>query len=186
MTYLEGILVSSDGHVNTAAMGARIQGDTLHARVFIPSDTARNLGKNHRFTFSLTADPELFFKGALTGHDSPGEPELEEDEMVSTDGFYYPKKASKVHFCHITSIIKRTVRDEYGRGELLDVTASILRVQGDERFIGREHPLVDVMVHLSRYSMVGEEQKRVMEARVKELSSDPTGKKIMEWMESQP
>ncbi len=187
MVHREGILVSTDGWVNTAAMGADIDEDLIRFRIFRPSDTAWNLKKNKEFTFSLTDDPMLFYKAALTGHDTQ-QPELLEDELVEEDGFYYPKKATRVFFCRVISTKDISIKDAFGSADLLTVEASIVRDTGEADFIGRENHLVDIMVHLTRYIISNEDKKEAIKMYVESILEDddsPTAKKLIQWMEEQ-
>ncbi len=185
MVHREGILVSTDGWVNTAAMGADVDEDLIRFRIFRPSDTAYNLKEKKEFTFSLTDDPMLFYKAALTGHNTQ-EPELEEDELIDEDGLYYPKKATRVYFCRVISTEDISIKDTYGSAEILTVEARILRHTGEADFIGRENPLVDIMVHLTRYIISDDDKKEAIEGYVKsilEKEDSPTAEKIAQWME---
>ncbi len=153
MVHREGILVSWNHHVNAAAVGADIEKDKMSFRIYKPADTAKNLEHNSRFTYSLTDSPELFYKASLTGADSSS-CELDSEEIKEEDGFYYPVKATQTHFCKISKITPGVVTDEYGTSEILDLEAEILSHKGKENYIQREDPLVDAMVHASRYQIL--------------------------------
>ncbi|MFO8109476.1 MAG: DUF447 family protein [Thermoplasmata archaeon] len=186
MVHREGILVSRDGWTNTAAMGADIDDDLIRFRIFRPSDTAENLKKNKQFTFSLTDDPIIFYKAALTGYNSP-QPELREEELIHRDIFYYPKKATRVFFCEVSSTREVSTRDDYGTADILEVKAVVLDTQGDGPYIDRDDPLVDAMVHATRYAIATGERKKELEERIEGLLDDlesPIARRIKEWMEA--
>ncbi len=119
--------------------------------LYFPSDTARRLDEGIPFTFSLTNDPELFYRAALTGHDEPNMPELDLHDLEEKgERYLYPSKASKTYFCEVkrTEVIKET--DQYGEAKIKLIEGKILEKKGEGEYIGRENPLVDAMVHASR------------------------------------
>lgn len=156
--------------MNAAAIGADIDRDSgeLNFRSYRPSNTSVNLVVGSRFTFSLTEDPKLFFKAALTGNNS-SKPELSKDELCSKEGFFFPKESVMTFFCRINDMDPGSVVDEYGESEYLDYQADILRVSGSGEGIGREDPLVDAMVHASRYHIADEEKKRELRQTIKDI-----------------
>ncbi len=154
-------MVSWNHHVNAAAIGVGIDMNRreLTFRVYHPSDTARNLGVCANFTFSLSDSPELFYKAALTGNNGPGS-ELSPDELVTEDGFYYPRDASRIFFCRLESTVSGFANDKYGRTPYGEHKAYILGTKGEGVYIGRENPYLDAMVHASRYHIVTDEGLR--------------------------
>ncbi len=172
MTYYEGILVSSGESINSAAIGAEIEDSTLGCQIYRPSDTARNLNEGSRFTFSLTDDPLLFFKGALTGHDSPTEEEIEPEDLEEKDGFYHPEEANRVYFCEVKKFGEMSQEDEYGEAKIKLVEAEVLDVEGEDDHIGRDDPLVDAMVHATRMYVADEAQREELEKKIREVLSD--------------
>ncbi len=168
MEYREGILVSEGGWVNAAAIGAEISEKHIFFAIYRPSDTAANLEENMRFTFSLTDDPWLFYKAALTGHNTPF-PELSEDELKGCPPFIYPSKATCIYFCRVNKISRERKKDEYGLASLYKVTADILEKRGEENYIGRDNPLVDAMVYASRYHIANKRQKDIIRNKIGQI-----------------
>ena len=159
MVHLEGVLVSWNHHINAAAMGVNIEDNKMSLRVYLPSDTGNNLELNKKFTYSLTDDPELFFKAALTGANT-GFSELEDNDIESEGCYFFPKKATQTFFCEADEIVKRTIKDRYGTSDVLDITALITGKKGEGEYIQRENPLIDAMVHATRYPIVEDEPTR--------------------------
>ncbi len=175
MVHREGILVSWNHHVNAAAVGADIEKDEISFRIYKPADTAKNLEHNSRFTYSLTDTPELFYKAALTGADSSSG-ELDSEEIKEEDGFYYPVKATQTYFCKVTRITNDTVTDEYGTSDIRYIKAEILYHKGKGSYIQRKNPLVDAMVHASRYRIANDEaMKERIRRKVTEILKDEKG-----------
>ncbi len=170
-------MISWNGHVNASAIGADIDRDELELkfRVYCPSDTERNLRVNPRFTYSLTDNPRLLFKAALTGNNQPV-CELNKGEILAKDDFHYPRDATRVYFCQLKDSLHGTVTDEYGSSEYYEHTASILHHHGDGVSIGREDPHIDAMVYASRYNLVdGEKIKNEIRQRVKKILKGEKG-----------
>ncbi|MBS3816988.1 MAG: DUF447 family protein [Candidatus Thermoplasmatota archaeon] len=188
MAYYEGILTSTNHLINSAAIGAEIKEDKIVCEIYRPSDTARNLDENKRFTFSLTADPTLFFKGSLTGHNDPDYEEIGEEELKKEEDFFYPVNSTKTYFCRVKDIDEKKVRDEYGGSELKKVTAPIIEEKGEKNnYIGRKNPLVDAMVHATRIYVADERQKKKIREKVREILKDNESelkKKILEFIEA--
>lgn len=173
MTCYEGILVSRNSVVNAAAIGAKIEVPRIEFGVYMPSDTARNLDREVRFTYSLTKDPSLFFKAALTGHDDPKINEINKRELIVDGDFIYPKNAGKVYFCEVEETSKKTVQDKYGSSEIKEVKGKILEARGEEkRYLDRGDPLVDALVHASRICVADESQKRQLYSKIKSRLKD--------------
>ncbi|GEM_PF-1675762 len=171
MVYHEGILVTSNEVVNAAAIGADIEASKIRCMIYRPSDTARNLESEKRFTYCLTDDPLLFFKGALTGNDEPKSPELSEEELCLQDDFFYPKKATKVYFCTVDSTFEKYIFDEYGEARLKGVEGTIIcenKIR-EAQPLDREDPLVDAMVHATRLSIADEEKKESLQGKIREI-----------------
>ncbi len=167
MTYYEGLLLSEDDRINLAAIGAEIEDSKLGCQIYRPSDTARNLKKGFRFTYCLTDDPSLFFKGALTGHDDPDYSEIDEDRLKEEEGLSYPKKATRVYFCDVERTTEIKEEDEYGEARIKLVEAKILEKKMQGEYIGRENPLIEAMVPASRMYVAEGEQKSTLERKVK-------------------
>ncbi len=188
MPYREGILVSSNDWINTAAAGAEIEDEMIALRLYRPSDTARNLSHIDRFTFSLTDDPLLFFKASLTGHDT-GEPELKDAELVREGPYAYPERATKVYFCRVRSRKESTLHDRYGSVDILNVNAKIESVLGEGPFIDRSDPRVDAMVYATRYPIATGSQREQIKEKIEGLlqEDDSTvGRMIMGWLGDEP
>ncbi|MEF8832946.1 MAG: DUF447 domain-containing protein, partial [Candidatus Thermoplasmatota archaeon] len=150
MSYYEGILITTDDRSNAAAIGAEIKGDKIGCQVYLPSDTGRRLDEGVRFTYSLTKDPELFYKAALTGHDEPDMSELTAKDLKNEgEDFFYPSEATKIYFCEVKRTKKITEKDEYGEAKIKLIEAEVLKEKGTKEYIGRENPFVDAMVYAS-------------------------------------
>ncbi len=188
MTYREGILVSENTVVNAAAIGAEIDHPVIEFEVYIPSDTARNLDKGVRFTYSLTKDPSLFFKAALTGHDDPRSAELDKSQLITEGDFIYPKEVTKVYFCEVEEVSKKTIQDEYGTSELKEIKGNISEKMGGKKdLLDRENSLIDAMVYASRMYVADERQKKQIYKKVKSVLKDtesPLKKKIIGFVEA--
>ncbi|MFO7991007.1 MAG: DUF447 family protein [Thermoplasmata archaeon] len=182
MEHLEGILVSRNEHINTSAAGADIEGSNLFFRIYSPSNTFSNLTKTDRFTFSLTDDRELFYRGALIGHDNEVQ-ELRNEELKKDDGHPYPEGASKVFFCSIIFRQIKTVKDEYGCSDVLFVKTKVTKSIGEGEYIQREDPHVNALVHASRYHIASPEQKKQIRSRVRKIlknEEDNLSQKILD------
>ncbi|MEF8873127.1 MAG: DUF447 domain-containing protein [Candidatus Thermoplasmatota archaeon] len=180
MVYHEGILVSSNEVVNAAAIGADIETQKIRCRVYRPSDTARNLEPREKFTFSLTDDPSLFFKGALTGRDEPDNAELSEEELSRQDAFFYPDRATKVYFCRVESTSEKKITDRYGETRLKRVEGKVLfeEQKNKGQHLDRKNPLLDAMVHASRLPVADERQRKDLQKKVRSVlnSFEPDSK----------
>ncbi len=187
MSYYEGILVTTDHRPNAAAIGAEIEGDRIGSQVYLPSDTARRLDEEVRFTFSLTTDPGLFYKAALTGHNEPDKAELESQNLKDEgDDFIYPSKATKTYYCEVKRTKMITEKDDYGKANIKLIEAEILKEKGVGEYIGRENLLVDAMVYASRMFVADEEQKEKIRERVKSVLEDTESdlkEKILDFVE---
>lgn len=187
MSYYEGILITTDNRPNAAAIGAEIEDDKIGSHVYLPSDTGRRLNEGVRFTYSLTKDPELFYKSALTGHDEPDVPELSTENLKKQgEGFFYPSEATKIYFCEVNRTRKITEKDEYGEAKIKLIEAKVLKERGNEEYIGRENPFVDAMVYASRMFVADEEQKERIEKRVNSILEETESdlkRKILEFVE---
>ncbi len=173
MAYYEGILVTKENRPNAAAIGAEIDADKIGSQVYFPSDTARRLDEGIPFTFSLTNDPELFYRAALTGHDEPNMPELDLHDLEEKgERYLYPSKASKTYFCEVkrTEVIKET--DQYGEAKIKLIEGKILEKKGEGEYIGRENPLVDAMVHASRIFVADGKQKENIRKKVNSILAE--------------
>ncbi len=168
MTHYEGILVSWNDHVNSAAMGAEIQGDEMLLNVYVPSNTYMNLKEERHFTYSLTDDRELFYKSTLTGHHDDI-CELGCSDLIEKDGFYYPVKASVTYFCQVEGENRVKKEDEFGATEIFQFKAKILDKKGSGENIDREDPVVDALVYASRYHIGDEEQKIEIREKVLQI-----------------
>jgi len=170
MSYYEGILVTTNHRHNAAAIGAEINDDIIVSQIYLPSDTSRRLDEGVRFTYSLTTNPELFYKAALTGHNDPDMSELSSTELKEEEGgFFYPVEASKSYFCKVKSTKMITETDEYGEAKIKLIAAQTLKERGAEDYIGRENPLVEAMVHASRMFVADKEQKKHIRNKVKSV-----------------
>lgn len=187
MSYYEGILVTEGYRPNAAAIGAEIDGDKIASQIYLPSDTGRRLDEEVRFTFSLTTDPDLFYKAALTGHNEPNMPELSFESLKYGDeDFLYPSKASKIYFCEVKRTEKITEMDKYGEAKIKLIEGKILDERGPDEYIGRENPLVDAMVYASRMFVAGEEQQERIREKVKSILEDDESdlkEKILDFVE---
>ncbi len=173
MSYYEGILVTTDHRPNAAAIGAKIEGETIESRIYSPSDTAQRLDEGIRFTFSLTTDPELFYRASLTGHNDPDISELSTGDLKEEGrDFIYPSEATKTYFCEVKSTERIKERDKYGRANIKLIEGEILKERGVEKYIDREDPLVDAMVHASRMFVADEGQKEQIRKKVKFILQD--------------
>ncbi len=173
MSYYEGILVTTNQRPNAAAIGANIEGDRIENQVYLPSDTARRLDEDIWFTYSLTTDPGLFYKAALTGHNEPDKAELDSRNLKAEgEGFIYPADATKTYFCEVKRTKMITEKDDYGKANIKLIEAEILKERGVEKYIGRENPLVDAMVYASRMFVADEKQKERIRERVKSVLED--------------
>lgn len=169
MSYYEGILISSNKVINVSAAGAEIKEDKLLLKIYHPSDTSRNLDLGSNFTFSLTDDLELFYTASLKGHDEPSKAELTDEEIFERNGYYYPKKATKVYFCEVTDITTTEGKDEYGEYTIKRISAKINEEEGEEKYLTRDNPYLDSMVYASRVLVSNEEQRKKIKNKVKEL-----------------
>ncbi len=187
MSYYEGILVTTNHRPNAAAIGAEIEGDRIGSQIYLPSDTARRLDEDVRFTYSLTSDPRLFYKAALTGHDEPEKPELEPQNLkAEDDDFIYPSGATKTYFCEVKRTKIITEKDDYGKANIKLIEAEVIKKKGTDEYIGRENPLVDAMVYASRMFVADEEQKEWIREKVKSVLEDTDSKlkgKILDFVE---
>lgn len=184
MTHYEGILVSWDGHVNSAAMGAEIEEENIVVNVYIPSNTYLNLKEEGRFTYSLTGDRELFYTSALTGHHDDV-CELGCSDLAKKDDFYFPTKASRTYFCEVLDQERITERDEFGTADIFQFKGKILRREGDGDHLGREDPVIDALVHASRYHLGDKEQKERIRKKVIEILRGEKGdvaRKVREYV----
>ncbi len=187
MSYYEGILITTNHRPNAAAIGAEINGDRIGSQIYLPSDTARRLDEGVRFTYSLTTDPELFYKAALTGHNEPDITELSIDNLKDEgQEFLYPLNANKIYFCQVERTKMITEEDKYGKAEIKLVESKVLKEKGTEEYIGRENPLVDAMVHASRMFVANEKQKKCISKRVRSILDDNESdlkRKILDFIE---
>ncbi len=186
MPIFEGILVTWNSHVNTSAVGADIEENQIEINIYHPSDTARNLRENHKFTFSLVNDPYMFYKASLEGIDEPGYNELGEDSMKCQDGFYYPIDASKVYFCEVSDRQNYEVEDELGTALVSKVLGSVVKKFGEGDYIQRENPLVDSMVYATRVPLAeGEYKKKLKEKIYKNLENQECelAEKLLDYIE---
>ncbi len=186
MSYFEGILVTTNHRPNVAAIGAEIYEGRIGNQIYLPSDTGRRLEEGVRFTYSLTTDPELFYKAALTGHNEPKMPELISEELKEEKEFIYPSQATKTYFCEVKRTKMITQRDKYGKAKIKLVESGILEGKGAEDHIGREEPLVDAMVHASRMFVANKKQKERIRKKVKSVLEDTESdlkQKILDFIE---
>jgi len=186
MAWYEGILLTWNTHLNAAAVGALLEEDSIELKIYNPSDSAKNLKENNRFTFSLTDDPYLFYKAALTGHDTINFMEFEEDEIETEGEFFYPKKAARVHLCEVLEFNEVEIQDELGHSIVTNVSGHIIEKIGHGDYIQREDPRVDAMVHASRIPLAeGEYKKRLKEKIYKILKNqnDDLADKILKYIE---
>jgi len=187
MSYYEGILVTTNQIPNAAAIGAEIEGNRIGSQVYLPSDTGRRLEEGVRFTYSLTTDPELFYKAALTGHNEPNESELTTTNLKDENkDFIYPSEATKIYFCEVKRTKMITEKDDYGKAKIKLIEAEILKDKGTEEYIGRENELVDAMVYASRMFVADEKQKERIKERVKSVLEDTDSNlkgKILDFVE---
>lgn len=184
MEHLEGILVSVNEHINTSAAGADTEDSSMSFRIYSPSNTFSNLSKNDKFTFSLTDDPEQFYRGAVIGHNSDVQ-ELPDDELKKDGEFRYPKEATKVFFCNIVDREIKTIKDGYGEADVLFVKARVKKTKGRGHHIQRENPYVDALVHASRYHMSSPEQKKQLRRKVRIIlknKEDNLSQKILDYV----
>ncbi|MGM0509678.1 MAG: DUF447 domain-containing protein [Thermoplasmatota archaeon] len=186
MTHYEGILVSWNDHVNSAAMGADIEGDRMLLNVYVPSNTYLNLKEEGRFTgkpvgspdtyraepskftYSLTNSRELFYKSTLTGHHDDV-CELGCSDLAKKDDFYYPTSASVTYFCKVESEKKVKKKDGFGETDIFRFEARILEKEGDGVYIDRDDPVVDALVYASRYHLGDEEQRAKIRKKVQDI-----------------
>lgn len=169
MTYYEGVLVTDHDSLNAAAIGAEIDEARIGCQIYMPSDTARKLEDDVDFTFSLTTDPELFYKAALTGHNDPETSELEKDSLEREGPYLYPEQATRTYYCRVESNKEITEEDEYGEARIKLVEGKVLEIEGDLEHIGRENPLVDAMVHATRMFVADREQRKAIKERVENI-----------------
>jgi len=168
MTHYEGILVSWNDHVNSAAMGAEIEGDQMHLNVYVPSNTYLNLNEAGRFTFSLTNSRELFYRSALIGHHNDV-CELGCSDLAKEDEFYYPVSASITYFCEVEEEKKIKKKDEFGETVVFRFKAKIMKKEGGGEYIDRDDPVVDALVFASRYHLGDEEQRAKIRKKVQDI-----------------
>ena len=186
MTYFEGIIVSKNHKVNVSAAGAELEKGIMKMRIYRPSDTAKNLENYNKFTFSLTADPDLFYKAALRGQNDPKIQELDDEELVRNNEFLYPEKASIVYFCKIKDREEISEKDKFGEVKILEIKAEIIDKKGSGDYIQRENPLVDAMVYATRKHVADEGQIEKIIEKVKNLLKDEEGElasKIIAYVE---
>ncbi len=171
MVYHEGILVSSNEVINSAAIGAEITRSRIRCNIYKPSDTARNLEIGSEFTYSLTDDICLFFRSALTGRNKPDQAELTEEELHSQKGFFYPKRAASVYFCRVEDLTVKEIRDEYGEAEIKKIEGNILwkEEMREAEPLDRDDALIDAMVHASRLSIADEKQREGLREKIKTI-----------------
>ncbi len=161
MTYYEGILGTSNDWPNFAAVGAEITGSKIGGRLYLPSDTGTRLVEGKSFSFSLTDNPNIFFKAALTGHNKKNQQELGDDEFIQKNGYVYPTQASKVYLCKTkkTKIVRRT--DRYGEAKIKLFEGEILeKIIECEEYLSREDPCLDALVYATRLPLADNEQKQ--------------------------
>ncbi|MGM0404710.1 MAG: DUF447 domain-containing protein [Thermoplasmatota archaeon] len=166
MPRYEGILVTWNSHLNTSAAGAVIEKDTIKLNIYHPSDSIRNLQKHLEFTFSLTDDPSLFYKSALTGSNELGYQEVSKVNMENQAGFYYPRDATVIYCCKVENIDEYKTQDRYGKSVVSKVEGIVMEKIGDGKFIQRENPLVDAMVYATRVPLVDGEQKEMLKEKI--------------------
>ncbi len=174
MTYHEGIVVSWDDFLNAAAMGGDLEGKSITLRVYRPCDTAENLSVGSRFTFSLSCSHELFYKAALTGHNRTGYSELDKDELQKSEGYFFPKHATKTYFCEVIDQEETHEKDEYGEARIKRIRGEILEERGEEKGLSREDPLLNAMVHATRLPLADERQKRLLTKKIESLLEKST------------
>lgn len=186
MTHHEGILVTWNRSINVSACGAEIEGDEIKLRIYEPSDTASNLEIDSRFTFSLTDDPSLFYKAALTGQNSPGVQELDDEELACEDDFLHPEYASQVYLCRVEGMDEECESDSYGVVDILAVSGKVIDKKGEGPFIEREDPLVDAMVYATRLHVADEEQRDELKQKIKDIlkgEENDIAEKILDHLE---
>lgn len=186
MNYYEGILVTNEDDSNVAAIGAKIDEDSMDSKIYMPSDTARRLEEGVKFTFSLTADPELFYRAALTGHDDPETSELSKDSLEREESFLYPKEATKTYFCRVESTKVITEKDEYGEARIKLVEGKVLEERGKGDHTGREDPLIDAMVHASRMYVADQDQRKAIREKVENIlenDGSEVKRKVLDFVE---
>ncbi|MFW5945691.1 MAG: DUF447 domain-containing protein [Candidatus Natronoplasma sp.] len=187
MSYYEGILVTDGDSPNAAAIGAEIEDERFGSRIYLPSDTGRKLEEEINFTFSLTDEPVLFFKAALTGHDESDESELSTDGLVEEDGYLYPVEATKIYFCNVVRTKVVSEEDRYGEANIKLIEAEIVEEKGNNGYIGRENPLVDAMVYASRMLVADEGQKVELKKKIEDIldeSESELKRKIFDFVEA--
>ena len=172
MTHYEGILVSSNDVINTSAAGAEINDESLYLKIYLPSDTGRNLQVGKEFTFSLTDSIRLFYLASLKGHNQPEKPEVPKSKILEKDGYYFPKEAGKTYFCTVKNISKKEGNDKYGEFELKKIKAKIDKKEGQGDFLTRENPYLDSLVYASRIHVADEKEKEKIQKKVRELMKD--------------
>ncbi len=186
MPRFEGILVTWNAHLNTSAAGAVIEKDTINLDIYHPSDSAMNLQGHPKFTFSLTDDPSLFYKAALTGSNKPDFQEIPEDNMERHAGFYYPKDASVIYCCKVVDHNEYKIQDQYGTSVISKIKGTVVKKIGAGEFIQRETPSVDAMVYATRIPLTHGEQKEMLKEKIYktlENQEDEVAKKILDYIE---
>lgn len=186
MPRYEGILVTWNSHLNTSAAGALIENDIIKLDIYHPSDSARNLRSRPEFTFSLTDEPSLFYKAALTGTNKSKYQEISEENMEEHADFYYPKKASVIYCCRVSDQHEHKINDRFGKSVISKVQGEIVIKIGNGEFIQRENPLVDAMVYATRVPLVDGEQKEDLKEKIYktlENQEDEVAKKILDYIE---
>ena len=168
-------MVTWNSHINAAAVGAILEDKELKMKIYNPSDSARNLKLNRKFTFSLTDDPYLFYKASLTGWNTIGFQELNDHEIKTEGDFHYPSKSTVVYLSKLEDTRETIVKDVLGRSRITEVKAQIIKKIGEGEHIQREDPFVDAMVYASRVHLADEEYQKKLKEKIYTILENQEG-----------
>lgn len=187
VTY-ETIVTTMNSLPNAAAIGIMLVDDTIQMKVFAGTNTYSNVKRNGRFAINFVNEDQLdlLTKAALTGHNSK-EREFPDECYLYDEGIPHLAQIKNYLLCEIEQSSEKQIEDKIGRCNVLKIRAKILKcVVGEDisPIIMKENPLVEALIHATRYGISKGKVKLDYRKKVKYyLDSAVDNKKINENIE---
>ncbi len=156
VTY-ETIVTTTNSLPNAAAIGISLIDDMIQMKVFAGTNTYSNVKRNRRFAVNFVSKDQLdlLIKAALTGHGSK-EREFPNEHYLYDEGIPHLIQVKNYLLCEVEQSTEKQMKDKIGRCDVLEIKARILKcIAGEDvsPIIMKENPLVEALIHATRYSI---------------------------------
>lgn len=174
----EAIVLTTNAHINAAAIGVYSEGKIYRMRVFANSNTYANLSKNDYFSINFVGEERigLLVRSALLGHNNEYQ-EIKNEEILFWHDVPYLKEAHTI-IARVLSRESREIEDWVGKTSCLIVSAIEVEKIGEacgrisrQKFI----PILECAVLASKYFDAKAEAKLKIRREVANILASISG-----------